>query len=234
MANLIKRLENWLASVFNKIMSLIRAIIRSITGQSKNTSQDEHTHHKRKEEIVREKKLYSRGPTNNEINTEGISRLVREARENAQFFHDLVWNTERTITSLDYLTRQEKATILSVDPESVVVGLVTGGRGTSPIEVCGVSCAGSCGNTCAASCVGSCGGSCGGSCDNSCGGTCGGSCGASCGNSCADSCVVSCAVSGDFSQREEFVSQPAERLQEQIIMQIRRELNTKNFSRFER
>jgi hypothetical protein len=181
-----------------------------------------------------ERKPYSRGPTNNEINTEGIGKLIKEARGNAQFFHDLVWNTEKTITSLDYLTRLEKARILAVNPESVVSGLVTGGLGTSPVEVCGASCGGSCGGTCAASCVGSCGGSCGGSCDNSCGGTCGGSCGTSCGNSCADSCVGSCVTSGNLGQYGEYVSLPGEALQAQIVAQIRQSLNAASFSRFER
>lgn len=181
-----------------------------------------------------DKKLYSRGPTNNELNTEGISKLIEESRKSPEFFHGLVWDTERVIASIDYLSRQEKAAILAVDPESLVVGLVSGGRGNSPIEVCGVSCGGSCGGTCAASCVGSCGASCGGSCQNSCGGTCGGSCGSSCGNSCADSCLASCVASGDHSRYEEFVTQPAEFLQQQIVSQIRRELNTFHFSRFKR
>ena len=181
-----------------------------------------------------DKKMHSRGPTDNSHSTDGIEKLVRNARENAQFFHDLVWNTERTIAEIDYLTRQEKANILSLNPENVVAGLATGGRGTSPVEVCGVSCAGSCGGTCAASCIGSCGASCGLSCEQSCGATCGGSCGASCSNSCADSCVASCEVSGDrFRPDDDFVL-PGESLQQNIIAQVRLHLNPGSFSRFER
>ncbi|MBN3815596.1 hypothetical protein G3N57_02805 [Paraburkholderia sp. Se-20369] len=179
------------------------------------------------------KKLHSRGPTNNELNTEGISKLIEEAKANPDFFHDLVWNTEKAIASIDYLTRKEKAAILSVDPDQLVVGLVSGGRGTSPVEVCGVSCAGSCGGTCVASCVGSCGASCGGSCETSCGATCGGSCGASCSSSCADSCAASCVGSGDHSRFDEFVD-PAIGLQQSIMNQIRRDLAAQSFSRFVR
>ncbi len=185
-----------------------------------------------------DKKLYSRGPTHNELNTEGIGKLIEEARDNPQFFHDLVWNTEKTITAIDYLTRQEKASILAIDPESVVVGLVAGARSRLTIEACGVSCGGSCGGTCAASCVGSCAASCGGSCENSCGGTCGGSCGTSCGNSCAGSCAGSCVGSGD--RFGDLVTQPIdlspsdERSQGEIVSQVRRDLKTMNFTRFQR
>jgi hypothetical protein len=181
-----------------------------------------------------DKNLHSRGPTNNDLNTDGIKKLIHETRANAQFFHDLVWDTEKTIAQIDYLTRQEKANILSLKPENVIVGLVGAGRGVTPIEVCGVSCGGSCGGTCAASCAGSCGASCGGSCENSCAGTCGGSCGASCGNSCAGSCAASCVASGDRFQFDDFVTLPGESVEQTIIAEIRVRLNPENFSRFQR
>lgn len=163
----------------------------------------------------------------------GLRKLIEQARADPKFFHDLVYDTEKTITRLDYLSRREKAAILMVDPDRLVGSLIGKDKPGGSVEVCGVSCAGSCGATCVASCVGSCGGSCGGSCESSCGATCGGSCGASCSSSCADSCVASCVVSGDLQNPGTIVSLP-ESMNEQIVKQIQVQIEGQNFSRFTR
>jgi hypothetical protein len=99
---------------------------------------------------------------------EGMASLIKQAKEDPKFFHNLVWKTEETLSSVGYLSRDEKASILRVSPEDLVVGLATG-RFTP--------------GTLAADCGASCGGSCGGSCGVSCGGSCGVSCGVSCASS---------------------------------------------------
>jgi len=165
-----------------------------------------------------------------------LDRLVREAREDPQFFHDLIYNTESVIDRLDYLSREEKAGILVTDPDSLVVGIAGKLRPGGDIEVCGASCGGSCGGTCAASCAGSCGASCGGSCQNSCGGTCGGSCGASCDSSCAASCAASCVASGDMQQFGQDVVLPGDLLEDpvQVAAIVREKIEVANFSKFNR
>jgi hypothetical protein len=169
--------------------------------------------------------------------TSGINRLVQEARDDPQFFHDLIYNTERVIGRLDYLSRQEKAGILAIDPDSLVVGIAGRLKPGTVVEVCGASCGGSCGATCAASCAGSCGASCGGSCQNSCGGTCGGSCGASCDSSCAASCAASCVASGDMPQfGQDVVLPPGDILDDPVQVRdiVREKIRVANFSRFNR
>lgn len=178
---------------------------------------------------MRQMDKHSRGATVGTAN-EGLQRLVRDARENPQFFHDLVWNTDRTVTGLEYLSAREKASILAVDPASLIGGV----GGQVEVEVCGASCGGSCGGSCAASCGGSCGASCGGSCENSCAGTCGGSCGTSCGNSCAGSCVTSCVASGGMEMGAELVTLPGDPLSQQIAEQVQVIQIAASFSRFRR
>lgn len=166
----------------------------------------------------------------------GLDRLVREAREDPAFFHDLVYNTEDVIGRLDYLSRQEKASILSIDPDSLVVGIAGRLQPGGELEVCGVSCGGSCGATCAASCAGSCGASCGGSCQSSCAGTCGGSCGASCTGSCAGSCAGSCVGSGDIPQFGGDLVLPGDLIIDPVeaVSVVREKVAVANFSRFNR
>jgi len=92
---------------------------------------------------------------------EAILRLIAHSKNDPQFFHDLIWNTEKALDSLDYLTRQEKAFILAINPEDLVVGLATGAlidRGiVATYDSCGPNCGGSsCGMTCGDTCEGSC------------------------------------------------------------------------------
>ena len=57
---------------------------------------------------------------------EGISKLIAKAREDAAFFHQLVWKPEAVLASLDFLSREEKAALVALNPEDLVVNLVTG------------------------------------------------------------------------------------------------------------
>ncbi len=57
---------------------------------------------------------------------EGISKLIAKAREDAAFFHQLVWKPEAVLASLDFLSREEKAALVATDPETLVEELATG------------------------------------------------------------------------------------------------------------
>lgn len=128
------------------------------------------------------------------MDTESLKRLVEQAREDPQFFHDLVFNAEELLGKLDYLGRAEKASLIGQDPEAVI------GRLIGALEGCDVTCTSSCGATCGQSCgyttnlVGRFGDIqqalagrfqfgrpqvqwCDVTCTSSCGATCGGSCG---------------------------------------------------------
>jgi hypothetical protein len=187
--------------------------------------------------------LHRRGPTVNVPRDDGVERLIKEARESPDFFHNLVWDTEKAILNIDYLSRREKAAILATDPANLIAGLASGVGVVDP-EVCGASCGATCAGSCAASCAGSCGGTCAGSCQSSCGATCGGSCGASCDSSCAGSCGASCAGSGDcgasclgsggIPEPGETVVLPAEALNERIMFQVLEQLSAVNFTRYTR
>ena len=104
-----------------------------------------------------------------------LQRLISEAKSNPEFFYRLVWDTERAVEEVDYLSPAQKESILAVQPEDLVVGLASNPGKAALVSreafeefdlsaVCGASCGASCGGSCAASCAGSCGGSCGGSC----------------------------------------------------------------------
>jgi hypothetical protein len=99
---------------------------------------------------------------------EVLDRLVKQAREDPAFFHDLVFAPEKTLAKLDYLDRREKGMIVSINPEDVIAGLA--GLLMNPagdVSVCGISCDPSCDSTCG---EGSCFGTCiSGSCSQTCG-----------------------------------------------------------------
>lgn len=175
-----------------------------------------------------------------------LQRLISEARSNPEFFYRLVWDTERAVEEVDYLSPAQKESILAVQPEDLVVGLASNPGKAALVSreafeefdlsaVCGASCGASCGGSCAASCAGSCGGSCGGSCESSCAGTCGGSCGASCGTSCAASCAASCVVSGDAAIDIGYETLPPYmELTETIKLEIEAVKAGKTYTRFHR
>ena len=84
-----------------------------------------------------------------------LSRLIEQAREDPQFFHELVFNTENVLANLDYLDRTARGNLLAASPEEVVSGLVGGrvtGVGGLPLAGCDVTCTSSCGATCNDSC----------------------------------------------------------------------------------
>jgi hypothetical protein len=102
---------------------------------------------------------------------EMLEELVRRARSDPSFFHQLVFKPEEVLGKLDFLDRREKGMILALAPEDVIAGLagliVNPGGG---VAECTVSCNNSCTNTCDSSC--------GDTCHSSCQDTCGsGSCG---------------------------------------------------------
>lgn len=73
---------------------------------------------------------------------EGLAQLIRKAKGDPQFFHSLVWDTERTLGSVDFLSREEKAAIMRINPEDLVVALASGHLSTGADD-------GGCGNSCA-------------------------------------------------------------------------------------
>ena len=90
-----------------------------------------------------------------------VASLMEKAEKDPQFFHDLIWNTEEILPSLEFLSRKEKAAILAMEPEELLQQL-TASR--VPIIVSadgGDTCTGF---TCGATCVGSCDVSCVGTC----------------------------------------------------------------------
>jgi hypothetical protein len=103
---------------------------------------------------------------------EMLNELVKRARSDSTFFHQLVFNPEEVLGKLDFLPRREKGMILSLTPEDVIAGLA--GLLVNPDLTPAF-----CGDSCNESCTSTCGGSCGSTCGSSCGGTCGA---ASCGD----------------------------------------------------
>jgi hypothetical protein len=99
--------------------------------------------------------------------SEALQKLIEQAREDPQFFHDLVFKPDAVIGRLDYLNRREKGMIVGIAPEDVIAGLA--GLFVNPggtVAECGSTCgSGSCTNTCDSSC----GDTCRSSCDSTCG-----------------------------------------------------------------
>jgi hypothetical protein len=98
---------------------------------------------------------------------DALARLVEQARRDPQFFHNLVFDPDRVIAKLDYLSRESKAALVALDPARVIGGLARLAKD------CGVTCGGSsCEDTCGSvSCNHTCTDSCTNTCKNSCGGT---------------------------------------------------------------
>ena len=101
---------------------------------------------------------------------EPITRLTAQAREDPQFFHDLVFNTEEVLNRLDFLDRGSKAALVEISPERVLatmVGARTACGGDVTCSCTSGTCDGTCGgSTCSVTCSGD---SCGRTCDDSCG-----------------------------------------------------------------
>src|SRR5438128_1578859 len=86
---------------------------------------------------------------------EMLEELVRRARSDPSFFHQLVFKPEEVVGKLDFLDRREKGMILALAPEDVIAGLA--GLAVNPAG--GVA---ECGNTCLETCASSC------ACTNTC------------------------------------------------------------------
>jgi hypothetical protein len=124
-----------------------------------------------------------------------LEQLTKRAREDPQFFHDLVFEPERALASADFLERREKSKIIAIEPEAVIAGLAGLFAGEEVLSLCGQTCGDSCGRTCGT-------GSCGETCGSSCRGTCGG---------------VSCDSTTDIVAARESVILPAEQIERRGI-----------------
>ncbi len=136
-----------------------------------------------------------------------LEKLIEKTKNDPQFFHDLIWDTEKVLSTTDFLTRQEKAAFLAINPENLIVGLATGsfgGRISDHHNNCGAS---------------------GGD-------SCGASCGGSCGVSCEASCATTCATSHLLEDIGDAVSNPA--LAQHIFEQVGVGLKTAAFGQFTR
>ncbi len=123
------------------------------------------------------------------MDPKNFQKLVEAAKKDSKFFHELVFNTEKVVSKLDYLDRKSKGALVAIDPEEVIARLV------GEIAACGNTCTSSCKNTCGKSCgfttnlvpdepvlaavqpdfgpVAACGNTCTSSCKNTCGKSCG-------------------------------------------------------------
>lgn len=106
------------------------------------------------------------------MDTETINRLVKQARNDPEFFHALVFDPEKVFSQVDYLNHNAKSLLQTIKPEYLISATVT--------TIFSASCDA---NTTCSCTSGTCGGpTCGGStCDVTCSGD---SCGSTCGNSC--------------------------------------------------
>ena len=107
-------------------------------------------------------------PTQREI----LMEIVRRAREDREFFHALVFNSERALASLEGLDETTQNRLRAISPDNFLVPQLV--QTISPqLPRCDPTCDDSCGVTCGAL-----------SCDLTCGpdaGSCGQTCSASCG-----------------------------------------------------
>jgi YD repeat-containing protein len=99
--------------------------------------------------------------------TQRLEQLAERARNDPAFFHALVYDPQRAIAEMADLDRQTQASILAVDPDTLVMQL-------AGLQICGITCGDtSCGSTCGMrSCDVTCASSCTGrTCKSSCGNT---------------------------------------------------------------
>jgi hypothetical protein len=93
--------------------------------------------------------------------------LMKMARKDAEFFHDLVFAPKKALSKVKSLDRTTKARLLKVRPGTVMGALLPHAAPCGNDQTCSGS---TCDNTCAESCGGmTCGGgSCQSTCENSC------------------------------------------------------------------
>jgi hypothetical protein len=70
--------------------------------------------------------------------------LVAKAKEDPRFFHDLVFDTDRAVEGIDFLTAGDKERILGTNPADVVKLILAGAKGKCGVTVqctrtCGVT-----------------------------------------------------------------------------------------------
>jgi hypothetical protein len=102
-----------------------------------------------------------------ETQSQGLERLLSDTKADPTLLKDLMFEPEKALAKLDYLSRSQKAALLAIDPEKLLSGAIGAGAGAETTMACG----GSCGNSCAGTCTGSCGGTCSDSCRGTCGAT---------------------------------------------------------------
>lgn len=100
-----------------------------------------------------------------------LQRILQQAREDASFFHALVFEPERVLPQLGFLDDHAKEKIGNINPGSLIamiVGEISAGCDENTTCSCtSGTCDGTCGgSTCDVTCSGE---SCGRTCDNSCG-----------------------------------------------------------------
>lgn len=105
--------------------------------------------------------------------TDMLEKIVEMAKKDPKFFHDLVFNSEETISKLDFLDRRGKASLIALSPNEVIAGLIGVGGWLSTKDIvneCGTTCGNkSCSDTCGdRSCFGTCQSSCTDTCASSC------------------------------------------------------------------
>jgi hypothetical protein len=98
-----------------------------------------------------------------------LQQLATQAQNNAAFFHGLVFNPANTLAPVQYLTAQDKATFVALNPAHAMVAVI-GAMGTVALgcdptcgdDSCGYTCSDrSCNDTCSSSCDDTCNSSCG-------------------------------------------------------------------------
>jgi hypothetical protein len=87
---------------------------------------------------------------------EEVSKIMKKAKEDPQFFHELIFDTEKAIAKLD-VDRRIKGRLLSISPENALAAIIAGvgiggvrgeGPGVFVVPVCTISCTASCQYTC--------------------------------------------------------------------------------------
>jgi len=79
------------------------------------------------------------------MNEEIFKKLIAHAKKDPTFFHALVFEPEKVLDSLDYLSKKERGSIVGKDVDELFAHLVD-------VQYCGNTCSSSCGNTCNKSC----------------------------------------------------------------------------------
>ena len=77
------------------------------------------------------------------MNNDNIERLVKQAKEDPQFFHDLVFDPEKTISKIDFLNGGAKGNLFAITPEDAIKRIISGKDKNTSLK-CQYTCGGSC------------------------------------------------------------------------------------------